>query len=186
MKKSFIELHSELKTSVMLAIQLAVSKSKTKSKHISENVIHINDDKLSYNMSGSHWLTEIAEGKMLCNDGYHFSYDVLDLEQLCELADYCNNLKAMALIKGTLTTEWDNGESIVTVATLDLETGEVVRESVEVDESFEILDREYFTGQENNEYDICPECHEYVLKYSIDGETCLQEKKECPSCGYCE
>jgi hypothetical protein len=92
----------------------------------------------------------------------------------------------MTLIKGTLTTEWDNDEIIETVATLNLKTGEIVSESVEVDESFETLEREYFTDEDGEEYDVCPECHEFILKYSIDGETCLEEKKECPSCGYCE
>jgi ssDNA-binding Zn-finger/Zn-ribbon topoisomerase 1 len=89
----------------------------------------------------------------------------------------------MALIKGTFTSEWSNGETIETIATLDTETNEVVTESVDIDIDG-CLDREYFTDQENNEYEICPECHEYALKYSIDGETVLQEKHECPSCGY--
>ena len=69
-------------------------------------------------------------------------------------------------IKGTFTTIWDCGDvRITTPAELDTETGEVTTESVDVDDS-EIynLDREYFTDENDVEYEVCMDCHSHIFK----------------------
>ena len=87
------------------------------------------------------------------------------------------------IIKGTFTSLWDNnGAAIVTLATLDTETGEVTAESVDVDElGLECLDREFFTDTDDNEYKVCTTCHEYILKsVMVDGVgSCLDEVQVC-------
>ena len=67
------------------------------------------------------------------------------------------------ILKGTFTSVWDDGFEIDTPAELDDETGNVFTQPVYVD-GVDILDREYFTDENGKEYDICPVCHEYILK----------------------
>ena len=66
--------------------------------------------------------------------------------------------------KGTFTSVWDGGTTIITPATLDVEVGRVTTESVDVDIDLDVLDREFFTDEEGNEYEICLDCHEYIIK----------------------
>ncbi len=66
--------------------------------------------------------------------------------------------------KGTFTSVWDGGTTIITPATLDVEVGRVTTESIEVDIDIDVLDREFFTDEEGNEYEICPDCHEFLMK----------------------
>lgn len=84
------------------------------------------------------------------------------------------------VISGTFTSVWDDGVEIATPATLDTETGEVIAIAAEV-ENLDILQREYFTDKNENEYEICPECHEYILKSVMkDGiGHCYDEVKVC-------
>jgi hypothetical protein len=89
--------------------------------------------------------------------------------------------------KGTFTSVWDDGIEITTPATLDPETGEVTAESVEV-EDLDILQEEYFTDEDDNQYSVCPVCHEYIVVTSMEpgiGHN-LDEVKKCknPDCDY--
>ena len=70
------------------------------------------------------------------------------------------------ILKGTFTSIWDGDVDITTPAILDTETGEVTTESVEADD-VDILDREYFTDEDDNEYEVCTECHNFILKSAI-------------------
>jgi hypothetical protein len=65
-------------------------------------------------------------------------------------------------MKGNFVSIWDGGDKIITPAELDVEIGEVTTKSVDAD--VEHLDKEYFEDEDGNEYAICPECHEYILK----------------------
>jgi hypothetical protein len=90
-------------------------------------------------------------------------------------------------IKGTFTSIWDDDVEITTNATLDTETGEVTTEAVEID-NVDILVGESFTDENGNQYDICPECHEYILHTCMEpgiGHN-LDEVKRCknPDCDY--
>ena len=67
------------------------------------------------------------------------------------------------ILKGTFTSVWDGGTLIVTPATLDDEIGRTETEEVDAAD-VEVLDREYFTDEEGNEYEVCPDCHEYIMR----------------------
>lgn len=69
----------------------------------------------------------------------------------------------MATLKGIFTSIWDGGVNINTPATLETETGYIEAESVDVD-GLECLEEETFTDENGKEYQVCPECHAYVMK----------------------
>jgi len=66
-------------------------------------------------------------------------------------------------MKGTFVSVWDDGTEIRTPAILDETSGSVDAETADV-ENLDILEREYFESSDGEEYEICPECHEYILK----------------------
>jgi len=78
----------------------------------------------------------------------------------------------MSILKGTFTSLWDGNESITTYAELDTETGSLEINSVDVsDMDLEFLDEEYFKDEENNLYEVCPDCHEFIMREKcIEGE----------------
>jgi len=86
-------------------------------------------------------------------------------------------------MKGTFISIWDGGNLISTPAILNTQTGKITTESVDAD--VEILDREYFESQEffnsGEEFEICPECHEYILKLVIKegNEALICSNPEC-------
>jgi len=68
------------------------------------------------------------------------------------------------IMKGTFTSDWDDGIEVTSKASLNTETGEIsVMESSDV-EGLDILDREYFTDENGKEYEVCSECHQYIRK----------------------
>lgn len=67
------------------------------------------------------------------------------------------------VIQGTFTSVWDGGVAN-TPATLDTETGEVSTNSIEVSENFGTLMEEWFEDENGEEYEICPVCHEFILR----------------------
>lgn len=93
-------------------------------------------------------------------------------------------------MKGIFVSVWDGGTEIRTDAILNEETGEVTTKSVEADD-VDSLDREYFESSEfhnsGEEFEICPECHEYILKVVMKegiGKT-LYEEKVCSNLDCC-
>ena len=87
--------------------------------------------------------------------------------------------------KGTFTSVWDGDTEVTTPAELNTETGEVTAEAVEADD-VDILDREYFTDEDGEEYPVCSECHNFILKAIMDesiGKS-LFERQVCsdPDC----
>jgi uncharacterized protein with PIN domain len=86
--------------------------------------------------------------------------------------------------KGTFISIWDEG-SIRTPAKLDEETGEITTNSVDA-KGMEHLIEELFEDEEGEEYNVCPECHEFILKTVMKegvGKT-LYEEEVCsnPDC----
>lgn len=66
--------------------------------------------------------------------------------------------------KGTFTSVWDGGNEVVSDAELNEITGEVIAETVDVyGLDLEILEREFFTDEQGNEYTVCPECHKFIM-----------------------
>jgi hypothetical protein len=89
------------------------------------------------------------------------------------------------MIKGIFTSVWDGGIEVTTPAELDESTGEIITESVDVN-GLENLESESFTDEKGNEYEVCPECHTYIMKtIMVDGiGSCYDEKSVCsdPDC----
>ena len=67
-------------------------------------------------------------------------------------------------IHGTFTSYWENGSELQSSAELDSETGKITVHNAFSGEERGNLDSEKFEDEEGNEYDICPCCHEYILK----------------------
>lgn len=90
--------------------------------------------------------------------------------------------------KGTFTSVWDGGEEVTTNAELDEETGEVIAESIDVnDRDLEYLDYEYFSDEEGNDYRICPTCHAFIMSNKMfDGVGHSYDEKEVCSDPDCE
>ncbi len=84
--------------------------------------------------------------------------------------------------KGTFTSVWDGGFEVTTDAELNEETGEVIAESIDIEDlDLEYLEREYFTDEEGNEFTICPICHSYIMTnrmFDGIGKT-LEERTVC-------
>jgi hypothetical protein len=91
--------------------------------------------------------------------------------------------------RGTFTSIWDNG-TITTPATLDTETGEISTNAVDAPDDLGTLDEEWFEDEEGEQYDICPECHEYIIHTCMEPDEHishqLNEVKRCkdPNCDY--
>ncbi len=85
------------------------------------------------------------------------------------------------IIKGKFYSNWDDNIVFETDATLNEDTGKI--ETVSVVEN---LNYEKFASEDEQEYEICFYCHQYIVKTIIldmDG-TNLEEIETCmdPSC----
>jgi len=83
------------------------------------------------------------------------------------------------IIKGQFTSVWDGGE-VVTESVLDTDTGELSTVSVDAND-IGTLEREYFEDKTGEEYEVCPECHDHIMKTVMNpgvGHD-LNEEKEC-------
>lgn len=88
-------------------------------------------------------------------------------------------------LKGSFVSVWEQG-TVQTEGTLNTKTGQVTAQSVESGD-LGSLEREYFEDQDGNEYEVCTECHEYILKAVMDPDKVgkgLSETKVCanPDC----
>jgi hypothetical protein len=90
-------------------------------------------------------------------------------------------------MNGKLHSVWDNG-TIITDANLDETSGKLVSgDLVDVGNDFEHLINEYFEDSDGNTYDICPNCHEYILKtVMVDDNTGNGIHEEHVCSGDCE
>ena len=72
------------------------------------------------------------------------------------------------ILNGILTSKWDGGAArFDTKATLNTETGEVTSlEMIDGDEleGLEILTDEFFTDENDEKYQVCEQCHQYITK----------------------
>lgn len=84
-------------------------------------------------------------------------------------------------IEGTFVSVWDDGTKIRTNATLDEETGHIEAEQSDDPCDHGSLVREYFENEDGDEYEVCSECHCYILKTVMkDGiGSCLDECRVC-------
>lgn len=86
--KSFVSKLDELFTEASNYIANKVCSIGKESKHINEKSIKIRTEEFNYNLDGDRYLDEITSDILLDNEGYHYDYGVLSLDQLCHLADY--------------------------------------------------------------------------------------------------
>jgi len=94
-------------------------------------------------------------------------------------------------IKGLFKSVWDFGNStIITPAELDTETGDLTVEiyHCETTELF-YLDEEIFIDEDKNEYEVCPECHNFIMREKMfegEGNGIDYDGQKICSNPYCE
>ena len=92
---------------------------------------------------------------------------------------------------GSFTSVFSDGAFVTTnIIRYDKESGFVAAEIADVDTDGECI-REYITLPDGQEIDVCPLCHEYILKTVMVPDTAgkgLRESKCCmnPDCDYTE
>lgn len=75
----------KLRTDLELKISRKAKKQVRYSKHQSNKAILIK--RANINLDGERWLEEVTPYDLIDNRGYSYSYNVLTLEELCEVAD---------------------------------------------------------------------------------------------------
>lgn len=101
------------------------------------------------------YLTAPDLGNVVC-----FSEKVF--EQLIE-----SGLVHKVMVKCTFVSVWDCGTEIETPAKVHLHTGELVVDSIDVDDyDLNMLEREYIILGDD-EFEVCSECHEYITNSRV-------------------
>lgn len=83
-------------------------------------------------------------------------------------------MKNPMILKGVFQSIWEEG-LIENQATLNLENGEITVNLISDDNQgieYQHLICEKFIDSEENEYDVCPHCHEYILKTENEKKVC--------------
>ena len=83
---AFITKHNTLQREAAAKIAKLIKKRGKESKHRNEQVLKIKDDQ-QFNLDGGSYLIEMTPTELIDNYGHSYSYDCLNLEQLCEIAD---------------------------------------------------------------------------------------------------
>ena len=89
--------------------------------------------------------------------------------------------------KCTFVSVWDGGVCIESPAELDETTGEICAASVDVtllEDEPDILEREYLEMPDGEEKEVCPVCHEFILKTVMEEDKVghgLSEVQRCSS-----
>lgn len=89
MKKIFTDKYNELQDEVISHLRKLIEKSDTESKFSNQNILEVKDDQ-QFNLDDNNYLREVAWHNLIDNHGNNYSFYVLTLEQLCELADSFN------------------------------------------------------------------------------------------------
>ena len=88
MEKQFALQLETLKSDIIARFQELIPFYGTESRHSSDNVLKIDKDNLMFNLEGGRYLTEIAVTYISDNLGYRYEFELLTIEELCEVADY--------------------------------------------------------------------------------------------------
>ena len=95
-------------------------------------------------------------------------------------------MKNPMILEGTFQSIWEEG-LIKTPAKLNLENGEITANFSDEGSEYEHLICEKFVDNEENEYPVCPNCHNYILKTEINPDPFGNEWSEILVCvGDCE
>lgn len=88
------------------------------------------------------------------------------------------------MVKCEFSSVWNGGDEVVTTDCMyDPKTGYVEPEISTEEPPIGVLDREYITLDNDEEKEVCPDCHEYVLKTVVGDRSDLSygEMEECPN-----
>jgi hypothetical protein len=91
-KVPFTQRHEILREKIECEIGKAIRLSTQTSEHTGEQCLKVSDDLFIFVADGRA-LVEVAHKYLIDEDGLQYSYDVLETEHLCELADDLLNLK---------------------------------------------------------------------------------------------
>lgn len=78
-------------------------------------------------------------------------------------------MKNPMILEGVFQSIWEEG-LIETPATLNLENGEITAMSSDEGSEYEHLICEKFVDKDENEYTVCPNCHNFILKTSMEAD----------------
>lgn len=85
-------------------------------------------------------------------------------------------------IRGIFVSNWENGK-VVTPCDLDTITGKLFSKTADVgDLGYLESEKFYVDGDEDgDEYDVCPDCHEYILKMNPGIKEPVCSNPDCDS-----
>ena len=86
MNNTFRRKYLNLKQEVASEIASLIRQHGEDSKHRGERVLKVKDGQ-QFNLDGGRYLTEVGSRELIDNLGYSYNYDVLALDQLCEIVD---------------------------------------------------------------------------------------------------
>lgn len=84
-KKSYSEKNHELRKTIELKISEKLSRKGVESKFSSTKVLKVRE--AQFNLDNGRYLVEVGCDELIDNKGYTYSFEVLETEQFCELAD---------------------------------------------------------------------------------------------------
>lgn len=68
-------------------IQLILEKRGVKSQFSTDRVLRVENEAQMLHLEGGRYLVEILENKLIDNCGYRYSFDTIQLEELCSVLD---------------------------------------------------------------------------------------------------
>lgn len=83
----FTNKYRSLSQEVRSRVEQLIDKKGVESDNISGRVLKVKNDDLQFNLAGGRYLTEIGREVLIDNSGYQYGFDVLTLEELCEVVD---------------------------------------------------------------------------------------------------
>jgi hypothetical protein len=84
-KDTFSNKHKVFRLEIIRKLIGKIVNSKKQSKFRTTNVLTVKGS--NFNLDGNRYLVEVYEDGLIDNDGHSYGFNVLDTEQLCELAD---------------------------------------------------------------------------------------------------
>jgi hypothetical protein len=83
---SYSEQHDEFRTNIETQLRNLAGESETISNHTIDPCIKVDED-FMFNLENGRYLTEITPRGLIDNEGYQYTFSIIDTEQLCQLAD---------------------------------------------------------------------------------------------------
>ena len=87
-KKNYVQQLDDLIQDALIRIFELINENGVESKHNSSQCLKIEADEFMFNLEGGRYLTEITNGDLVDNNGYEYSFYVLDTEDLLSLVDH--------------------------------------------------------------------------------------------------